>query len=74
LTSLKAFINRFRAQPKAQACCRAGLKKLERMERIEVPPEEKPFIFLFRNLAPSDAWLRKPKTWAKAWRQQVLVA
>ncbi len=50
---LKAFINRFRYQATKAKQVQSRIKELERMERIEVPPEEKTIHFNFPQPKPS---------------------
>jgi ATP-binding cassette subfamily F protein 3 len=53
IRQLEAFINRFRYQaPKAKQV-QSRIKELERIERIEVPPEEKAIHFSFPQPKPS---------------------
>jgi ATP-binding cassette subfamily F protein 3 len=50
---LEAFINRFRYQATKAKQVQSRLKELHRMERIEIPPEEKTIHFRFPQPKPS---------------------
>ena len=50
---LEAFINRFRYQATKAKQVQSRIKELERMERVEVPPEEKTIHFSFPQPKPS---------------------
>ncbi len=50
---LEAFINRFRYQASKAKQVQSRIKELERMERIEIPPEEKTIHFRFPQPRPS---------------------
>jgi ATP-binding cassette subfamily F protein 3 len=50
---LEAFINRFRAQATKAKQVQSRIKELERMVKIEVPPEEKAIHFSFPQPQPS---------------------
>ena len=50
---LEAFINRFRAQATKAKQVQSRIKELERIERIEIPPEEKTIHFSFPQPKPS---------------------
>src|SRR3954470_5439442 len=47
IKQLEAFINRFRAQATKAKQVQSRIKELERIERIEIPPEEKSIHFTF---------------------------
>ena len=50
---LEAFINRFRAQATKAKQVQSRIKELERIERIEIPPDEKTIYFTFPQPKPS---------------------
>jgi ATP-binding cassette, subfamily F, member 3 len=50
---LEAFISRFRAQATKAKQVQSRIKELERIERIEIPPEEKSIHFHFPQPKPS---------------------
>jgi len=50
---LEAFINRFRYQATKAKQVQSRIKELERIERIEIPPEEKSIHFSFPQPKPS---------------------
>src|SRR5436305_4173333 len=53
IDQLEAFINRFRYQATKAKQVQSRIKELERMEKIEVPPEEKAIHFTFPQPKPS---------------------
>src|SRR5207248_8041393 len=53
IEQLEAFINRFRYQATKAKQVQSRIKELERMERIEIPPEEKTIHFHFPKPKPS---------------------
>jgi ATP-binding cassette, subfamily F, member 3 len=50
---LEAFINRFRYQATKAKQVQSRIKELERMEKVEIPPEEKTIHFKFPQPKPS---------------------
>ena len=53
IEQLEAFINRFRYQATKAKQVQSRIKELERIERIEIPPEEKAIHFKFPQPKPS---------------------
>ena len=53
IEQLEVFINRFRYQATKAKQVQSRIKELERMERIEIPPEEKTIHFRFPQPTPS---------------------
>jgi ATP-binding cassette subfamily F protein 3 len=53
IEQLEAFINRFRAQATKAKQVQSRIKELDKIERIEIPPEEKAIHFSFPQPKPS---------------------
>jgi ATP-binding cassette subfamily F protein 3 len=64
---LEAFINRFRAQATKAKQVQSRIKELERMVKIEVPPEEKAIHFSFPQPQPSGRIVVEAKDLGKSY-------
>jgi ATP-binding cassette subfamily F protein 3 len=64
---LQAFINRFRAQATKAKQVQSRIKELERMEKIEIPPDEKTIHFNFPQPNPSGRTVVEVKELAKSY-------
>jgi ATP-binding cassette subfamily F protein 3 len=62
---LEAFINRFRYQATKAKQVQSRIKELDRMEKIEIPPEEKAIHFSFPQPQPSGRLVAEAKDLAK---------
>jgi ATP-binding cassette, subfamily F, member 3 len=67
IEQLKAFINRFRYQATKAKQVQSRIKELERMERIEIPPEEKAIHFSFPQPPASGRLVAEAKDLAKSY-------
>jgi ATP-binding cassette, subfamily F, member 3 len=67
IDQLEAFINRFRYQATKAKQVQSRIKELERMEKIEVPPEEKAIHFSFPQPRPSGRMVAEAKDVAKSY-------
>jgi ATP-binding cassette subfamily F protein 3 len=67
ITQLEAFINRFRAQATKAKQVQSRIKELERIERIEIPPQEKTIHFRFPQPKPSGHIVAEFKNVAKSY-------
>jgi ATP-binding cassette, subfamily F, member 3 len=67
IEQLEAFINRFRYQATKAKQVQSRIKELERMERIEIPPEEKTIHFHFPQPKPSGRIVAEFKAVAKSY-------
>ncbi len=72
IQQLEAFINRFRYQATKAKQVQSRIKELERMERIEVPPEEKTIHFRFPQPAASGRIVAEFKDVAKSYGSKVV--
>jgi ATP-binding cassette subfamily F protein 3 len=63
---LETFINRFRAQATKAKQVQSRIKELEKIERIEIPPEEKAIHFSFPQPKPSGRIVAELKGVAKS--------
>jgi len=64
---LEAFINRFRYTATKAKQVQSRIKELERMEKIEIPPEEKAIHFSFPQPRPSGRMVVEAKDLAKSY-------
>jgi ATP-binding cassette subfamily F protein 3 len=64
---LEAFINRFRAQATKAKQVQSRIKELEKIEKIEIPPEEKTIHFKFPQPKPSGRVVAEFKNVAKSY-------
>src|SRR5580693_5388771 len=67
IEQLEAFISRFRAQATKAKQVQSRIKELERIERIEIPPEEKTIHFKFPQPKPSGRVVAEFKGVAKSY-------
>jgi len=70
IEQLEAFINRFRYQATKAKQVQSRVKELERMERIEIPPEEKTIHFRFPQPKPSGRIVAEFKNVAKSYDEK----
>ncbi len=64
---LQAFINRFRYQATKAKQVQSRIKELERMEKIEIPPDEKTIHFNFPQPTPSGRTVVEAKDLSKSY-------
>jgi ATP-binding cassette subfamily F protein 3 len=67
IEQLEAFINRFRAQATKAKQVQSRIKELEKIERIEIPPDEKSIHFRFPQPKPSGRIVAEFKGVAKSY-------
>ncbi len=67
IAQLETFINRFRAQATKAKQVQSRIKELERMEKIEVPPDEKAIHFSFPQPRPSGRMVAEAKDLSKSY-------
>jgi ATP-binding cassette subfamily F protein 3 len=67
IEQLEAFINRFRYQATKAKQVQSRIKELERIERIEIPPDEKTIHFSFPQPKPSGRIVAEFKNVSKAY-------
>jgi ATP-binding cassette, subfamily F, member 3 len=72
IEQLEVFINRFRYQATKAKQVQSRIKELERMERIEVPPEEKTIHFKFPQPKPSGRIVAEFENVAKTYPGRLL--
>lgn len=70
IEQLEVFINRFRYQATKAKQVQSRIKELEKIERIEVPPEEKTIHFTFPQPKPSGRIVAEFKTVAKSYGEK----
>src|SRR5579871_526713 len=67
IEQIEAFVNRFRYQATKAKQVQSRIKELERMERVEIPPEEKTIHFSFPQPKPSGRMVAEFKDVAKSY-------
>jgi len=72
IQQLEAFINRFRYQATKAKQVQSRIKELERIERIELPPEEKTIHFSFPQPKPSGRVVAQFKDVAKSYGEKLV--
>ncbi len=72
IEQLEAFINRFRAQATKAKQVQSRIKELEKIERIEIPPEEETIHFKFPQPKPSGRIVAQFKDVSKAYGDHVV--
>jgi ATP-binding cassette, subfamily F, member 3 len=72
IEQLEAFINRFRYQATKAKQVQSRIKELERMERIEIPLEEKTIHFHFPQPKPSGRAVAEFKDVAKSYGEKLV--
>src|ERR1700761_1184552 len=70
IEALEAFINRFRAQATKAKQVQSRIKELEKIERIEVPPDEKTIHFKFPQPKPSGRIVAEFKDVSKSYGEK----
>ncbi|HEY3443975.1 MAG TPA: ATP-binding cassette domain-containing protein [Paludibaculum sp.] len=73
IQQLEAFINRFRAQATKAKQVQSRIKELEKIERIEIPPEEKSIHFSFPQPKPSGRVVAEFSGVRKAYGDKVIL-
>jgi ATP-binding cassette, subfamily F, member 3 len=74
IEQLEAFINRFRYQATKAKQVQSRIKELEKIERIEIPPEEKTIHFHFPQPQPSGRSVVEAKGIAKSYGEKQVFA
>ncbi len=72
IQQLEAFINRFRAQATKAKQVQSRIKELEKIERIELPPEEKAIHFSFPQPKPGGRVVAQMKGVSKAFGSKLV--
>jgi ATP-binding cassette subfamily F protein 3 len=70
IEQLEAFINRFRYQATKAKQVQSRIKELEKIERIEIPPEEKTIHFTFPQPQPSGRQVVEAQGLAKSYGEK----
>ncbi len=70
IEQLESFINRFRAQATKAKQVQSRIKELEKIERIELPPEEKTIHFTFPQPKPSGRVVAEFRNVSKSFGQK----
>src|SRR3984893_8244090 len=70
IEQLEAFINRFRAQATKAKQVQSRIKELDKIERIEIPPEEQTIHFKFPQPKPSGRIVAEFKNVSKSYVQK----
>jgi ATP-binding cassette subfamily F protein 3 len=70
IEQLEAFINRFRAQATKAKQVQSRIKELEKIERIEIPPDEQTIHFSFPQPKPSGRIVAEFKDVSKSYGQK----
>src|SRR6201995_1207566 len=70
IEALEAFINRFRAQATKAKQVQSRIKELEKIERIEVPPDEQTIHFKFPQPKPSGRIVAEFKDVSKSYGEK----
>ena len=73
IEQLESFINRFRAQATKAKQVQSRIKELEKIERIELPPEEKTIHFTFPQPKPSGRVVASFKNVAKSYGEKQIL-
>ena len=73
IQQLEAFINRFRAQATKAKQVQSRIKELEKIERIELPPEEKTIHFSFPQPKPSGRVVAQFKGVSKNYGEKLIL-
>ena len=69
---LETFINRFRAQATKAKQVQSRIKELEKIERIEIPPDEKAIHFSFPQPKPSGRTVAEFKNVSKSYGEKYI--
>src|SRR5207237_358408 len=72
IEQLEAFINRFRYQATKAKQVQSRIKELEKIERIDIPPEEKTIHFHFPQRKPSGRAVAEFKNVAKSYGEKLV--
>ena len=72
IEQLESFINRFRAQATKAKQVQSRIKELEKIERIEVPPDERTIFFTFPQPKPSGRIVVEVKDLRKSYGEKCI--